>query len=181
VGIQSYYSTPHSDAAFRNNADGLLRDRAHLDAIKADILRRVQDMSDDEEDEAAAEGGKIVAFEEELEDGLEPSSAVRVTQDGEESEPGEEDGTPQAAKKVDLETLLEQTYIRDPKLFERDAATRRTKQRADLRAQTGRSRSLGSGCCVLMSLAGWSDEQLEGWRIMLERNVGLSIFRSNIA
>ncbi|EJU02280.1 hypothetical protein DACRYDRAFT_99944 [Dacryopinax primogenitus] len=139
----------------RDNADGVLRNRAQLDAVKADILRRVQDMSDSEEEDAEAEGRKIVAFEEELDDGMEPSSAVKVTNDGEESEEGDdmEDGEPQSAKKVDVETLLEQTYIRDPKLFDRDAATRRTKQRADLRAQTG-----------------WSDEQLEGWRIMLERN-----------
>ncbi|KZO95407.1 hypothetical protein CALVIDRAFT_538184 [Calocera viscosa TUFC12733] len=139
----------------RDNADGLLRDRTHLDAVKADILRRVQEMSDDEDEEAEADGGKIVAFEEELDDGMEPSSAIKVTNDGEESEEGEDDdaGEPQQAKKPDLETVLEQTYIRDPKLFDRDAATRRTKQRADLRAQTG-----------------WSDEQLEGWRIMLERN-----------
>ncbi|KZT53103.1 hypothetical protein CALCODRAFT_475096 [Calocera cornea HHB12733] len=139
----------------RDNADGLLRDRTHLDAIKADILRRVQEMSEDEDEEADAKGGKIVAFEEELDDGMEPSSAVKVTNDGEESEEGDDDeaGEPQQAKKVDVETVLEQTYIRDPKLFDRDAATRRTKQRADLRAQTG-----------------WSDEQLEGWRIMLERN-----------
>lgn len=57
------------------------------------------------------------------------------------------------------ETTLELAYIRDPKLFDRDASTRRSKARADLKAQTG-----------------WGDEQIEGWKIMLERNVS-SCFR----
>ena len=50
--------------------------------------------------------------------------------------------------------MLEQAYIRDPKLFDRDGQTRRSKARADLKAQTG-----------------MTDEQIEGWRIMLERDV----------
>lgn len=50
-------------------------------------------------------------------------------------------------------------YIDNPKLFDRDAATRKSKARADLRAQTG-----------------WVDEQIEGWRIMLERNVSKQVF-----
>lgn len=57
---------------------------------------------------------------------------------------------------VTPETILEMAYIDNPKLFDRDAATRRLKARADLKAKTG-----------------WVDEQIEGWRIMLERNVGL--------
>jgi len=57
------------------------------------------------------------------------------------------------SKLQSLETILELAYIRDPKLFDRDAQTRRSKTRSDLKAQTG-----------------WSDEQIEGWRIMLERN-----------
>ena len=39
-------------------------------------------------------------------------------------------------------------------MFERDGQTRRSKARADLKAQTG-----------------WGDEQIEGWKIMLERDV----------
>jgi hypothetical protein len=38
--------------------------------------------------------------------------------------------------------------------FNRDAATRRSKARADLKAQTA-----------------WSDEQIEGWKSMLDRDV----------
>ncbi|KAJ7927495.1 hypothetical protein B0H13DRAFT_2229247 [Mycena leptocephala] len=78
--------------------DSVLRDRTFIEQMKADILRRAEEISDDEE-------RKMLA------------------------------------------------YIRDPKLFDRDAQTRRGKAREDLKAQTG-----------------WSDEQLEGWRIMLERD-----------
>lgn len=50
------------------------------------------------------------------------------------------------------ETILELAYISDPKQFDREA--RRSKARADLKAQTA-----------------MTDEQIEGWRIMLERDV----------
>ncbi|RXW22893.1 hypothetical protein EST38_g2941 [Candolleomyces aberdarensis] len=49
--------------------------------------------------------------------------------------------------------ILGQTYISDPSVFTRDAATRRSKARADLKARTG-----------------WADEQIEGWAVMLERD-----------
>lgn len=49
---------------------------------------------------------------------------------------------------------LESTYLRSPALFNRDAATRRGKERKALREKTG----LG-------------DEQIEGWKVMLERDV----------
>lgn len=52
------------------------------------------------------------------------------------------------------DTILELAYIQDPKLFDRDGQTRRSKARADLKAQTG-----------------YTDEQIEGWKIMLERDV----------
>ena len=55
------------------------------------------------------------------------------------------------------EAVLELAYIDDPALFDRDGQTRRSKARADLKNRTG-----------------WSDEQIEGWRIMLERDVRLS-------
>ncbi|KAG6377442.1 hypothetical protein JVT61DRAFT_15247 [Boletus reticuloceps] len=77
----------------------------------------------------------------------------------------EESGQPKALDVMDLDDdideagtstvkiLVEQAYIRDPKLFDRDGETRRSKKRAELKQQTG-----------------WTDEQIEGWRIMLERN-----------
>ncbi|KAJ7664305.1 hypothetical protein B0H17DRAFT_1091899, partial [Mycena rosella] len=76
---------------------------------------------------------------------------VKVAGDGEES--GGEDGDAEDEEALSPETICELAYIRDPKLFDRDAQTRRGKARTDLKAQTG-----------------WGDEQLEGWRIMLEKN-----------
>lgn len=57
---------------------------------------------------------------------------------------------------------LEKAYLSTPSVFARDSATRRGKARRELRDRTG----LG-------------DEQVEGWKIMLERDVGLLLpFRS---
>ena len=81
---------------------------------------------------------------------------VRVFNDGEGSESGESEGEERRETPKTAETICELAYIRAPKLFDRDAETRRSKARADLKAQTG-----------------WTDEQIEGWRIMLERNVSI--------
>ncbi|KAI0696820.1 hypothetical protein BC835DRAFT_1405846 [Cytidiella melzeri] len=137
----------------RDDAHTLLQDRAFIEQMKADILRRAEEVSDDEDEEAdgTREGGIDVAFEDELDEGR-----LKV-RDGEESEDGEtgdeagHDDEGLTPKKP--ETVLELAYIADAKVFDRDAQTRRSKARTDLRAQTG-----------------WSDEQIEGWRIMLERN-----------
>lgn len=50
--------------------------------------------------------------------------------------------------------ILELAYLADATIFDRNVAVRRGKPRADLRERTG-----------------LADEQLEGWRTMLERNV----------
>ena len=146
-----------------------IQDRAYIEQMKADILRLAEEAAyeDDEED---AEGGRDVAFEDELGD----DSGVKV-RDGEGSDDDDDSGAENAEIKpvrwfhyarlmtsltceqttpAAPETILELAYIRDPKLFDRDAQTRRSKGRAELKTQTG-----------------WSDEQIEGWRIMLERNV----------
>ncbi|OBZ67810.1 hypothetical protein A0H81_12349 [Grifola frondosa] len=136
----------------------VLQDRSFIEQMKADILRRAEEISDeeDEEDVAAVGTGKgkgqEITFEEELDEDV-----VKV-RDGEESEDGQddmegEDGDIEEPAKTQPETILELAYLRDPKLFDRDGQTRRSKARADLKAQTG-----------------WSDEQIEGWKIMLERN-----------
>ncbi|KAF8916501.1 hypothetical protein CPB85DRAFT_1216510 [Mucidula mucida] len=127
----------------------ILRDRTFIEQMKADILRRAEAISDDE-DETSANGDRgIVAFDEEAD-----LERVKVGGDGEESgEDEDEDEEDIAPQPLAPETILELAYIRDPKLFDRDAATKRSKARADLRSQTK-----------------WTDEQIEGWRIMLERN-----------
>ncbi|KAL1745651.1 hypothetical protein HDZ31DRAFT_81829 [Schizophyllum fasciatum] len=122
--------------------DDVLRDRDFISQMKADILRRAEAMElEDDEDEDAEKATD--AFEEDLE-GL---NQIKVAGDGEETDEEEEAAPPSP------ETILELAYIKEPKLFDRDAQTKRSKQRADLRAKTG-----------------WTDEQIEGWRIMLERN-----------
>ncbi|SJK98593.1 uncharacterized protein ARMOST_01861 [Armillaria ostoyae] len=131
----------------REDETAIMRDRTFMEQMKADILRRAEEISDEEEDEEGTTG----AFDEE-----DLGSTVKVGGDGEESdEDGAEGvGEIEAAPVKQLpETIVELAYIQDPKQFDRDANTRRSKGRADLKAQTG-----------------WSDEQIEGWRIMLERN-----------
>ncbi|EJC98289.1 uncharacterized protein FOMMEDRAFT_114485 [Fomitiporia mediterranea MF3/22] len=134
----------------RGDADVVLQDRAFLDQMKADILRRAAELSD-------SDGEEVDAEDEDLESVLD--GAVKVIGDGEGSGEGSEEdeegeGEAQApAPPQTPETICELAYIKDPSVFDRDSFTRRSKSRADLKAQTG-----------------WSDEQLEGWRIMLEKS-----------
>ncbi|KAI0031356.1 hypothetical protein K488DRAFT_79111 [Vararia minispora EC-137] len=138
----------------------LLSDRSFVQQMKSDILRRAEadEDNDSDDDEAAvlaevfgkpAEEGKVreVAFEEEL-DALD---LVPVVGDGEDTDEASDEDVLQA--KMDVYTVLELAYIANPEVFKRDAATRRGKERAALRARTG-----------------WVDEQIEGWRVMLERD-----------
>ncbi|KAK0192803.1 hypothetical protein F5146DRAFT_1102590 [Armillaria mellea] len=132
----------------REDETVILRDRTFMEQMKADILRRAEEVSDDDEED---EVGTIGAFDEE-----DLGSTVKVGGDGEESDEDGAEGVGEievAPLKQRPETVLELAYIQDPKQLDRDANTRRSKGRADLKAQTG-----------------WSDEQIEGWRIMLERN-----------
>ncbi|KAI0631281.1 hypothetical protein C8Q77DRAFT_1219404 [Trametes polyzona] len=144
------------------NAETVLQDRSFIEQMKADILRRAEEISDDEEDEeelGASGGGKgkgrDIAFEDELED----ADVVKVrdgdaTDEEEDADADEAEGAGEGADTPrSPETVLELAYIRDPKLFDRDGQTRRSKARADLKAQTG-----------------MTDEQIEGWKIMLERD-----------
>lgn len=67
------------------------------------------------------------------------------------------------------------------KVFNRDGATRRGKERAALREKTGELTAPLAYLVryllifrTLLRIIGLSDEQIEGWKIMLERNVRLS-------
>ncbi|TFK73503.1 hypothetical protein BDN72DRAFT_834632 [Pluteus cervinus] len=165
--------TPFDMSMFRTGKkrdDDALQDRAYIEQMKADILRRAEEISSDEEEEdtgwaqapgiagepSAAGKGRAPAssFDDDDEDG--PGVArVRVLGDGEESSDEDEEELSEArqAKPLSVETILELAYIRDPNDFNRDAQTRRGRARIELREKTG-----------------WADEQIEGWRIMLERN-----------
>ncbi|GAA5874130.1 hypothetical protein JCM8547_008382 [Rhodosporidiobolus lusitaniae] len=145
------------------------------ESLKASIIALAEAPSSDEE--ADGEGGEGEAFLEE--EGGEGERAVKVgdgeAKDGEgESDEEEQGDGPQgggtaASSSAPLASssrpprpahedpsvllLLESTYLRTPALFNRDSATRRSKARKELRERTG----LG-------------DEQVEGWKTMLERD-----------
>ena len=118
----------------------VLRDRSFMDQMKTDILRRVEASSDSEDEGVNIFGvavkGKVreVAFDDALEDIS--VSGVRVAGDGEESSADEDEDE---GAETSPQTICELEYIANPKVFERDAATRRSKERAALRAQTGAS------------------------------------------
>jgi activating signal cointegrator complex subunit 2 len=107
----------------------VLRDRAAIEQMKADILRRAEAISDDEEDGA------------EVEHDLGFGDEVKVIGDGEASGGSEDDsdGDVVPPPRPKPETIMELAYIRDPELFNRDANTRRSKARGDLKAQSGES------------------------------------------
>jgi activating signal cointegrator complex subunit 2 len=137
IGIQFVYH--------RQDESTVLRDKTFMEEMKADILRRAEAISDEEEeeDDDALEfgGGKtksmVLAYDDEDLDG---ASNVKIGGDGDESEDGEEDEEREGAvvqKAQTPETILELAYLRDPRLFDRDAGTRRSKGREELKAQTG--------------------------------------------
>ncbi|BGP02738.1 hypothetical protein RTBOTA2_002404 [Rhodotorula toruloides] len=141
------------------------------ESLKASIIALAEAPSSDEEEEEEGE-----AF---LEDGAEDGGARVRVGDGEPKDQTDEDeegddvemgdgpqggGTaagssaPTTASRSSVYSpatvlTLESTYLRSPALFNRDAATRRGKERKALRDKTG----LG-------------DEQIEGWKVMLERD-----------
>jgi activating signal cointegrator complex subunit 2 len=131
-----------------DDAMAVLRDRSFMDQMKTDILRRVEAPSDSEDEEVNIFGGardrhakgkgkvREVAFDDDLED----VSRVRVAGDGEESSEDEDEDAEDErdeGHETNPQTIVEMAYIANPKVFERDAATRRSKERAALRAQTG--------------------------------------------
>ncbi|KAH7923091.1 hypothetical protein BV22DRAFT_1093520, partial [Leucogyrophana mollusca] len=139
----------------------IMRDRSYIEQMKADILRRAEAMSDDDEEGELGNVPSRFRASADADDDSEfdTGAQVKVVGDGEESgeeqqdDQGDGDDAGEPPSLPDLQTVLELAYIQDPKLFDRDAQTRRSKARADLKTRTG-----------------WSDEQIEGWRIMLERN-----------
>jgi activating signal cointegrator complex subunit 2 len=150
-----------------DDAMTVLRDRSFMEKMKTDIMRRVEAPSDSEDEEVNIFGvtrdhakGKVreIAFDDDLED----ISGVRVAGDGEESSADEDEDDRDEEPETSLQTIVELAYIANPKVFERDAATRRSKERAALRAQTGASdvASLKGACAMadnaLFLKAGWT-------------------------
>jgi activating signal cointegrator complex subunit 2 len=131
-----------------DDAMTVLRDRSFMEQMKTDILRRVEEPSDSEDEEVNIFGiaggrpkGKSkmreVAFDDELED----VGSVHVAGDGEESSADDDDDVDERDEEPEMtpQAIVELAYIDNPKVFERNAATRRSKERAVLRARTGAS------------------------------------------
>jgi len=121
--------------------------------MKADILRRAEAITDeeDEDEEAFAESGigkgkgkeksKAVVADMGPDDDEDDIVALRIAGDGEDSGDEDEDDEHEDGEHEEQqapETIVELAYLRDPKVFERDAVTRRSKARSDLKAQTGK-------------------------------------------
>ncbi|KAI0792313.1 hypothetical protein C8Q75DRAFT_592535 [Abortiporus biennis] len=124
-----------------------LQDRAYIEEMKADILRRAEEAAyASDSSEASVTGpynpkgkGKDIAYEDELSDiDTGADGSVRVRDGDADSEAGEDETDEEEEEKQSPETILELAYIRDPKLFDRDANTRRSKGRAELKQQTGK-------------------------------------------
>jgi len=153
--------------------------------MKADILRRAEAIleQEDEDGDLPDQRNERVVFS--PEDELEEAEALKINvigdgeendesdleeldDDDEEEEEEESQSTP--------ETILELAWLKDIKLFDRDAATRRSQSRMQLRKDTGELSSLPVIKFYWTTIfQGWVDEQIEGWKVMLDRNVSWPI------
>jgi activating signal cointegrator complex subunit 2 len=125
--------------------ENILGDKAFIEEMKADILRRAEAISDDDEHEMSDSYGqgantgnkdksKLIEIFDDDDAGL--VNNVRIVGDGEESDV-DSDGENDEEQAKSPEMILELAYLRDPKVFERDAVTRRSTARTDLKTQTG--------------------------------------------
>jgi activating signal cointegrator complex subunit 2 len=121
----------------------ILRDRTFIEEMKADILRRAEAISSNEE-EGEPEPDLLTSKGK----GQKPSLGMDIGPDEDDEIPvplaspemEDEDDEDDEEEEEELQTpeaIVELAYLRDPKLLDRDAATRRSKARADLKAQTG--------------------------------------------
>ncbi|GFZ48978.1 hypothetical protein JCM24511_06727 [Saitozyma sp. JCM 24511] len=145
------------------------------DHLRDSILRLVETQKEEAEAEARAIAearGEVYLPQTRDDDGDDldestgdgaPSLRTKGGVDGDDSDAEEETGDKiverrpslgQSSINVDIQTTLELAYIADARVFDRDANTRRSNARKQLREETG-----------------MDDGQLEGWRVMLERNV----------
>ena len=125
--------------------EDILGDKAFIEEMKDDILRRAEAISDDDEDEMNDSYGqvantgdkgksKLIDIPDDDDTGL--INNVRIVGDGEGSDvDSDEEDEEEQAKNPEM--ILELAYLRDPKVFERDAVTRRSKARTELKTQTG--------------------------------------------
>jgi len=156
--------------------------------MKADILRRAEAIleQEDEDGNSPDQPNERVVFS--PEDELEEAEALKINVigDGEENDEGDpeeldddddEEEEEEEESQSTPETILELAWLRDVKLFDRDAATRRSQSRMQLRKDTGELSSLPviKFYPTTIFFQGWVDEQIEGWKVMLDRNVSRPI------
>lgn len=131
----------------KGNADKLLDDKSFIQAEKKNVLQRVVDMYDDDYDDTYDDINDAGTMPDRGEGGDAALDIVKKKQQ-EALDPG-----------VPNESVLVHAYVEHPDLFTRNGTTRKSTKRAELRQKTG-----------------MTDEQLEGWAIMFNRNVSYLIF-----
>ncbi|OZJ03297.1 hypothetical protein BZG36_02276 [Bifiguratus adelaidae] len=127
----------------RGTADSMLREnQSFITEQKANILERVYNMYEDEYDDT-------------YDDINTASGPIDITMVDEidQDRPLKPTVERKTDASVEHEASLIQAYTGNAKIFERSSAARKSQERIALRKQTG-----------------MSDEQLEGWAIMLDRN-----------
>ncbi|KAI7899644.1 uncharacterized protein BX663DRAFT_489085 [Cokeromyces recurvatus] len=124
----------------KGNADLLLNDKSFIQAEKKNVLKRVVDMYDDEYDDTYDDINDV-GVPASMENGDDTAIDI-IKRKQEVVDPG-----------VINESLLVHTFVDHPELFVRNSTARKSAKRAELRKQTG-----------------MSNEQLEGWAIMFNRN-----------
>ncbi|PPQ73490.1 hypothetical protein CVT24_007819 [Panaeolus cyanescens] len=147
-----------------------LADRSFMEQMKADILRRAEAISDSEDesdlDDPFAEhkedkkGKGKQAADLDDEDICNETPQFHVRDAGGEDDSADEDlsaDEDEEEQETDVvvtpEIMIEMAYVDDATVFQRDANTRRSKARKELKEKTG-----------------WDDGQIESWAIMVERD-----------
>lgn len=128
------------------NADDLLDDKSFIQNEKSKVFQRVIDMYDDEYDDTYDDINDA-GIPSTVDNGDGDSALDIVKKKQQENDPGSQN-----------ESLLVHTLVENPDLFGRKGSIRKSTKRAELRKRTG-----------------MSDEQLEGWAIMFNRNVSVGL------
>lgn len=127
----------------KGNADSLLDDKSFIQSEKQNVLKRVVDMYDDDYDDTY----------DDINDAGVPSIMDDDDEDVVYGPPKKKQQETNVDPSVQNESILVHTFAETPELFTRNGLTRKSAKRDALRKRTG-----------------MSDEQLEGWAIMFNRN-----------
>jgi hypothetical protein len=125
----------------KGNADKLLDDKSFIQSEKKNVLQRVVDMYDDDYDDTYDDINDAGLPADNGGDGDAALDIVKKKQQV--VDPG-----------VENESILVHTFVENPDIFVRNGTARKSTKRAELRKRTA-----------------MTDEQLEGWAIMFNRNV----------